>query len=400
MNMISIHLLRGERRSRGRAEHGTSLLELLIAVALFVVISGVAFTLMNQQQNSSLGLSGQVGLNMALRNTMSMLQMDLANAGSNFYQDTNIPNPPVGVTILNNVVTAGSSCYNSASSTPYGTNCFDQLNVITVDPTYPTVNATDSTGGTSETTNCSLTNSGVAYGQAGTITATGTAQTLAQTANDYTGNEQLLLVTQNGAQYTSVVLTAKPTVVGSAVKFTFAATTSTGSNTLANDPLNISACSGTTPCPPATVTTSQLTDKFCGTDYILKLSPITYQVNSTNTTNGVQNPILTRTQNGTTSTVMEQVLGFKAGGAVWHSPDPANVDITYYNYDASSYTLTPGSTGANAYNFADLTSVRVSVIGRTTPSSTNNYVYQNAFDGGRYQVQGMAMVVNPRNMNF
>jgi hypothetical protein len=188
--------------------------------------------------------------------------------------------------------------------------------------------------------------------------------------------------------------------VGSAVKFTFAATTSTGSNTLANDPLNISACSGTTPCPPATVTTSQLTDKFCGTDYILKLSPITYQVNSTNTTNGVQNPILTRTQNGTTSTVMEQVLGFKAGGAVWHSPDPANVDITYYNYDASSYTLTPGSTGANAYNFADLTSVRVSVIGRTTPSSTNNYVYQNAFDGGRYQVQGMAMVVNPRNMNF
>ena len=40
-------------------------LELMIAVALFIIISGVAFSLLSKQQNASMGLNGQVGLNLA-----------------------------------------------------------------------------------------------------------------------------------------------------------------------------------------------------------------------------------------------------------------------------------------------------------------------------------------------
>ena len=75
---------------QARDERGTTLVELMIAVALFIIISGVAFSLLSKQQNASMGLNGQVGLNLALRNSTSMLQMDLANAGYGYYQDINI----------------------------------------------------------------------------------------------------------------------------------------------------------------------------------------------------------------------------------------------------------------------------------------------------------------------
>jgi type II secretory pathway pseudopilin PulG len=422
------------RPHRGRRRQlGTTLVELIIAVALFAIISGAAFTMMNSQQNAASSLTGVVGLNMALRSTAAMLQMDLANAGSGYYQNVSVSTGPVGVTVLNHFVATGQSCYTSSTST-YGPNCFDELSVIAVDSTYPIVNATDTTGGTDPNNNCSNTDSGTAYGQLGyTINPSTGAQTalasLAATASSYKIGDQLLLVSLTGVlnqpqQYTSVVLTAVPTVnsTGKAVIFTFQPTTN-GSNTLANDPLNISACSGASPCPPATVAAagnpSQLTNSYCGNDYILKLAPITYQVcagpgspttpytcDQSSTSPDITNPKLIRYANGAGSVVMEQVIGFKVGGSVWNDPYSASIgDITNYNYDSSTYSLTYGTSGANAYDFTRLRSVRVSLIGRTTPAFTgntnvvNNYVFRNGFDHGPYQVQGTALVVNPRNMN-
>ncbi len=410
----------GERRKE-RVERGTSLIELMVAVAVFIVISTAAFLLLNQQQNASIGVNGRVGLNLALRNSVSMLQMDLANAGSYYYQIANNPSGALGVTLVNNVVTAGSGsgCYTAPTGASiigtYGASCFDTLNIIQVDSTYPVLNATDSTGGVG-TANCSQTNSGNAYGQLGALNAA----TL-----PYKIGDQLLLIQNGGQQYTSVILTAVPTVSGNAIKFTFHPTTSTtvvaggpltagtvisGVNTLQYDPLNISACSNTTPCPPTSVGTVYLTQQFCGGgsagigDFIFKLAPITYTVNSAATDYaGNQNPTLQRTQGGVTTNVMEQVIGFKVGGTVWNDPT-TSPNQTYYNYDASSYTLDPGSTGANnganAYQFTLLRSIRVSLIGRTAPVYTHNYVYRNTFDNGPYQVQGSVIVVNPRNMNF
>lgn len=101
----------------------------------------------------------------------------------------------------------------------------------------------------------------------------------------------------------------------------------------------------------------------------------------------------------TGSVVMDQIIGFKAGGTIWNSPTGAvPADITSYNYDASTYTNSIAND--TAYNFSALLAVRVSLIGRTAPATTANYVYRNSFDGGPYQVQGTAVVVNPRNMNF
>lgn len=411
-----------KERRRERVERGTSLIELMVAVAVFIVISTAAFLLLSQQQSASIGVNGRVGLNLALRNSVSMLQMDLANAASYYYQIANNPGGALGVTLVNNVVTAGSGsgCYTAPTGASvigtYGASCFDTLNIIQVDSTYPVLNATDSTGGFSASANCSNTSTGFAYGQLGTLNPA----TL-----PYKIGDQLLLIQNGGLQYTSVVLTAVPTVSGTAIKFTFHPTTSTtvaaggplagtvitGVNTLANDPLNISACSGTTPCPPTSVETVYLTQQFCpgGStatgDFILKLAPITYTVNWTATDYaGNQNPTLQRTQGGVTSNVMEQVIGFKVGGTVWQDPTAVSPDQTYYNYDASSYTLDPAyvgaNNGANAYQFTLLRAIRVSLIGRTAPVYTHNYVYRNTFDNGPYQVQGTVVVVNPRNMNF
>jgi len=376
---------------------GFSLLELLVATAMFMLIAGTAFTLFSKQELASELVQGQVGLNIALRNAATQLQIDLANAGSGYFQGLNVPSWPVGVTIVNNVVTAGTSCYNSGSST-YGASCFDQVNIIAAanPATYPPVNATDSTGAAG-VGNCSNTNTGIAYGQAAS------GLTLAQTAAKFSSGDQLLFLTSTGNYITSVVLTAAPTVVGSAVKFTFNATLDQtvssinykGYNTLAHDPLDITACDGLSTCSTAAQGQpgSKLGEQFCGTDWILKLAPITYQVDLTTPSN----PKLTRTVgSGTPVTVMEQVVGFKVGAAIWNAT--AGTDATSYNYAASTYTN--NTANDMAYNFTLVRSVRVSLIGRTTPSTDPNYKFRNAFDNGAYQVQGTAVVVNPRDMSM
>jgi prepilin-type N-terminal cleavage/methylation domain-containing protein len=445
------------RKRIARAQHGTTLLELMIAVALFTIISGVAFTLLNQQQNAASGLNGQMALSLGLRNASSMLQMDLANAGSNFFQAQNVSTGALGVTILNNVVSvpvSGNGCNTATTNPPtYGPSCFDQLTILTVDPNYPVMNATDNTGGTSETANCSHTYA-TGGGTGSTINVYGRAATLLpNTPNNTTaspvsltpssvisGNyfkvgDQLLFVNYTSGTYTSAILTAVPTAYGTGstatVQFTINQTTSTGSNTWQYDPLNISSCSGNASCPtlsgqgaPA-VASPPLATSFCGADWILKLAPVTYLVcagpgsptypwscNQSANSPDIADPKLMRVVGSvpslaTATVVMEQVIGFKAGGAVFNLPDQAtspSSDQTYYNYNSATYQnpgvqYPAGTLATYAYDFTLLHSVRVSLIGRTTPAPTNNYNYQNSFDNGRYQVLGTALIVNPRNMN-
>lgn len=413
-----------ERIARG--ERGFSLLELTIAMAIFLIISGVAFTLFNQQQTSTKRLQGQTGLNIALRNAVAELQMDLAGAGSGYFQGVNMPSWPIAVTIVNNMNTSGASCYNSSSKT-YGIACFDQLNIIaapTVNSTctpgscYPPINATDSTGG-SGTGNCSNTynSSGTAnaYGRAAVVN--GTTWTLANTAAEFKSGDQLLFMNNAGTLVTSVVLTANAAVSGSAVKFTFKSTNTDGSNILANDPLDITACDGTYGTNLGCASHNTIIGnppQFCGSDYILKLAPVQYLVcsgpgsNSTwcdqsSTSPDIQNPKLVRIQNATKSVVMEQVIGFRAGAALWNgASETADNDTvtTSYNYLASTYQYGNGTSSvASPWNFSLIRSVRVSLIGRTAPSNTD-IEFKNAFDQGPYQVQGIAVVVNPRNASM
>jgi hypothetical protein len=405
-------------------------------MAVFLLISGMSFSLFNQQQRSSTLLQGLTALNVALRNSVAGLQMDVVGGGSGYFQNVNMPSWPVAVTIVNNMNPNGTSCYNSTTQT-YSWTCFDQLTIIAAAPqtTYPAIQATDTTGGNSGTLNCSSTNPGTtAYGQAAVVTVNGvqTTWTLANTAAEFKQGDQLLFVKTGGStnKITTVVLTANAAVnsTNTAVKFTFNATNADGTNSLANDPLDITACDGNT---ATCATSNQLTSQnFCGTSWIIKLWPITYLVcagpGSTNPMNtqwcdqsstspDIQDPKLVRiAMNPTTGTVtknvvMEQVIGFRVGATLWNGGSTAEVQAgdsvtTAYNYLASTYCI--GGTGATCtggtqlpYNFSLVRSVRVSLIGRTAPSITDTG-FENAFDSGHYQVQGVAVVVNPRNMSM
>jgi type II secretory pathway pseudopilin PulG len=390
------------RDSSGPRRNGFSLLELIVAMGVFMLISGVAVTLFRDQQIASQNLAGQVGLNLSLRNAVAQIQMDLANAGSGYFPGLNMPSWPVGVTLKNNVVANGQSCYTAGTFT-YGPTCFDQINIITA-AASPITQPTDSRGltGLGHCSDTSTANS--TYGQAAA------GKTLAQTADLYAAGDQLLFLNAGGTQITTVVLTRDPVVSGNAVKFTFNLTDQNGLNTAGSDPLNITNCDGNRPCSlcfnagdancsniPGT--SSRTTKQFCSSDWILKLAPIIYKVNSADPAN----PVLTRQVglNGNPETVMEQVIGLKAGASIWNGANTF-ADQGQYVYDASTYTNDPNNLGNNnmAYNFSLVRSLRISVIGRTVPDRRGTFLYRNGFDNGPYVVQGIAVVVNPRNMSM
>jgi prepilin-type N-terminal cleavage/methylation domain-containing protein len=396
-----------------RSLQGFTLLELAVSMAVFLIISSVAFLLFYQQQASSQVIQGQVGLNLALRNAASQLEMDLANAGSNFFPTTpNTPNgQPAGITIVNNIATSTSPCDNPASLA-YGANCFDSLNIImAADPNaYPPVHVTGVGAGA-----CSDTSdpSGTAYSSAATG-LDGTLWTLAATAAEFQAGDQILFLNSSNTQMTSVVLTQNAQVSGGAVQFRFMPTNPDGSNSRAYDPLDITTCLGnssyaqTTACTPGFIPTdlhplSTLTSQFCPTDWIVKLASVRYSVDSSN----ANDPVLVRQQSGyPTSVVMEQIIGFKVGAAIWNTG--ISSDNSSYCYSAASYALLANSNCDNsgetaqdeAYNYRMIRSVRVSVIGRTAPNWNPNYTYRNSLDQGPYQVQGVSVVVNPRNLSM
>ena len=180
------------------------------------------------------------------------------------------------------------------------------------------------------------------------------------------------------------------------MKLAYDVTNSDGTNTTAHDPLSISTCLvTTTPCPTADLN-PKLNTSFCSSDWILRLQPITYEVNSSN----AADPQLIRVQNGTTTVLADQVIGFKVGAAAWSvnddvggsSPPPP------YSYFASN---APSATNVGYSNeWWLIRSLQVSLIGRTTPVSDPTYVYRNGFDGGPYQIESAMVVINPRNMSM
>ena len=85
-----------------------------------------------------------------------------------------------------------------------------------------------------------------------------------------------------------------------------------------------------------------------------------------------------------------QIIGFKVGATLTSGA----TDTSTYNFDSSTF----GS--GSGYDFTQVHSVMVSMIGRTTPNPDPTFVFRNSFDGGPYQIQGVSVVVNPRNMNF
>jgi hypothetical protein len=203
-----------------------------------------------------------------------------------------------------------------------------------------------------------------------TPVAPATAASLA--ASFHTG-DQVLIVKSDGSQMTTTILSKDGSVSGGKVQLQHNPTATDGSNTSSGDPLGIT-----------TNANNKLGTSFCSTDWILKMSPITYSVDATDPTD----PKLTRRQSGTTDVIAEQVIGFKVGATIWNSATYATTD--FYGFDNTAY----GS------NYSLIRSVQLSLIGRTASSQAGPSKFTNNFDQGTYQIQSISLAVNPRNLSM
>jgi len=379
-----------------RRSAGFTIIELMIAVTVFLIIGGAAMSLFKQHASLFNDQQYQIGLNVSLRNALSQIESDVVNAGTGWYNSADISSWPIGVTIINNIA-GGAACHPAGSST-YNASCFDTLNVVVPDPTTPPgrVYVTPGTD-----TSCST----PVFSSSGLMTVVPTGATTATTlASGFTANSQVVFihVTTSYTQMTTAILSANATVAGTTVNLTYGATNGVGSasgpgsNSAApvNDRLNL------TTNPDLTINPSPLTSTFCnGTDWVVKLAPISYSVD---TITDPTNPTLVRSENGQNSPVASQVIGFKVGAAtVTLNGNAAVGSSAQYCYNDASNVL---PCYANKYD--EIRSVRVSVIGRTPPklySNSNVYsntLFTNSFDGQPYKIQSLSVIVNPRNLSM
>jgi prepilin-type N-terminal cleavage/methylation domain-containing protein len=375
--------LHSTQELRVTREAGFTLVELLIALLVFGTISAAAFSLVAQNAPIFTQQQNQAGLNIAMRNAVAQIQADMVNGGAGYYNGLNVPNWPVSVVINNNVVAPTGNC---ATGTTYGTNCFDSFTVIASDPNTTAVNPLADVSGSLPVT-------------PGSCTLPATASTNTSTDHDiyvlppssggFQLYDQIMLVKSDGSAYTTVRLTAvtNVTVGGTAyVKLSHSSlTNANGTNVSADDPTNMSVNSP-----------DQTTSQFCASDYIVRLIPIQYCVD---TATDPTNPTLRRIQlvgDATTPAcstgvgLANQIIGFKVGATLTLGA----TDTSTYDFNAQTF-----GTGSG-YDYTQIHSVMVSMIGRTTPNPDPSYTFQNSFDGGPYQIQGVSVVINPRNMNF
>jgi len=357
-----------QNRTRStRRNAGFSLLELMLAIALFLVVGGAVLLLFVQAMPTYNSQQNLAGLSISLQNAVSQLQQDVVNAGTGYYSGSNIPSWPVGVAIINQSDTTACA---SGSNYSYTAGCYDTLNIIMPDPNTPAEHLGTSGG----TINTNTSSSFVLY------TPGFTAAQLTALAADYKSGDELLLVSSSGLLMTTITLTSAGSVSGGAVTLNYNETSSTGTNTTTTDPLGITTHSTTVDNGSAVFGVT-----YGNSDWIFRLQPITYSVSLTT----ASNPTLQRTQSGTANNIAQEIIGFRIGAALWN--DAHNTDTQTYNYQASSY--------GTGYDFTIVRSLRVSIIGRTTPGSYGVYS-PNSFDGGPYQVLGAAVVINPRNLSM
>jgi prepilin-type N-terminal cleavage/methylation domain-containing protein len=381
-------------RRRAASEAGFSLIELMVAAVIFTIITGAAFSLFAQHQPIFKQQQNQAALNIAMRNAIAQIQEDVVNGGSGYYTGVNVYNWPVGVVISNHVVDSSSDCH---TGTTYTSTCFDAFTVITVDPaTTPVTLSADGTNiscFTSGTCGGSISCTGAKACTGNTVDTTGTqiyvepptGVTAATYKSNFHNGDHLLLMTNLATNYTEVTLSADATTqtVGGTtyVLLTHYATNSNGTNSAANDPTDMSVNASTL-----------VTNQFSSTGWLARLTPVKYDVDTTTDTT---NPTLRRTLlTGTTTTangvpLVNQVIGFKVGAGL------VGGQTGVYDFDSSTF-------GAG-YDYTAIRSVMVSLIGRTAPNSPDldpTFKFQNSFDGGHYQIQGVSVVVNPRNMSM
>jgi prepilin-type N-terminal cleavage/methylation domain-containing protein len=324
---------------------GFTLIELMIAMTIFLIVGGTALSLFRSHTRLFAVQQNQAAINIGMRNGLSQMEMDIVNAGTGFYTAAPISSFPVGITVQNS---AGA---------------FDTLNVVAPDTTVPPAHPAGNAAGTS----CANTTSG------NIVLVPGAS---ALVASQYAGAELLLMsggtTTSGRNQMTTVVVLTSVTGPGANITLTTTTTNADGSNNPANVPNP----------DPAGLTTNDNTGigelgvNFCpATDWVVKLGqPVKYTVNATNQ--------LTRSQGGNTDLIADSIIGFKVGAATFNAAG-ASAGYSYANA---------------TYKADEIRSLRVSLIGRTAPNTDDPY--RNTFDGGAYKIEALSTIINPRNLSM
>jgi prepilin-type N-terminal cleavage/methylation domain-containing protein len=381
--------------SRGRNTSGFTLIELMIAITVFLVIGAAAMSLFKMHASLFSDQQYQIGLNVSLRNALAQMENDVVNAGTGWYNAANsVASWPIGIKIVNNV--AGGATCHPANSATYNASCFDILSLIVPDPTTPPgeVYVAPGTPGCATPATTGTTGTGTS-----TMLITPIApSTQAQLVAGFIANSQVIFihVGTSGTLMTTAVLTIPASASGANVLLTFGSTKNDGTNpTATNDPLNLTT---TANVDPALVPTT-LTNSFCsGTDWVVKIAPVKYWVDTSTATN----PTLTRTENGIDNPIASQIIGFKLGAST------VTLNGTNVTGSSGSYCYNAASTTSPCYDnqFDQIRSIRISLIGRTPPNIyTNSNVnsttmFTNSFDGQSYKIQSLSIIVNPRNLSM
>lgn len=432
----------GRDRLQSRKNTGFTLVELMVTMAIFTIVAGIAFSLFGQNVAVATRQQNLSGVNIGMRNAMAQLEVDLAGAGPNVLS-TVAQNFSLGVVIQNNVPGAAgiTACAvnNVTWSYPVPSACFDSLAILSPKPCggagcpstgyVPVLQINDLTDDLSATATINAGDPNI-------------NDSLATDATFFTkGDEILVLLPTNTASkqncpqnssatsqspycMTVVTLTSNASVAGGNIVLKH---TLTGTNGLpvscpgasCTDPLGLiySSAHGSNYAPA-------LMPAFSQGAFIINLgtgaNDIWYSV-QTNPANA-SDPQLMRCLGGpctsaTGQPLTDQVIGFKAGATLWGNNPTNQADLGSYFYNAANYCdgaieLTFGlpPTYANCttqpppnndpYDYTLVRSVRISMVARTTPGTDPAAAkMSNGFDGGHYLIQQASIVVDLRGMS-
>lgn len=404
-------------------ERGFTIVELLIAMTIFMVVAGSAFSVFGQHAQVVAEQQNLSGVNIGLRGAMTQIQMDMSGAGGNLL--AGVPNAPpfyFSVIINNNIPGTATACAPNTTnwSYPVASACFDSITILS--PNNSLVKPCTTAGGTQAPVLViadpgngqeSLSTSSIMWGDDPTNSANDT--------NDATcfktGDEVLVIKVPsvncdvNNTQFyfcmNVVTLTKDAKMSGGKIQLQH---NPTGAS---NDPLGImNNAAGQTNF------TNALGNGFSNGDYIVDLgtgsNAMTYAVLA-NPANA-NDPQLVRCP-GTSCTaanaqvVTDQVISFKVGADLWNNKQTNATDLANYIYNAAHYcsdaitgvdcTATPPSQ-YDPNDFTLVRAVRASLIGRTPPRSDPTIqggLFQNGFDNGPYLVQQASVVVDLRNLS-
>lgn len=387
--------------SRRKRQFGFSLVELLVTLAVFLVISGAAFSLVRKHMPMFVTQQNQAALNFGLRNAAALLQIDAANGGSGFYQNADVTSWPISITIV-----PGSAddvnCHNTTTNT-YGPQCFDEIDIIKADPKTPPAQIADIGNTQSVANDASLWVVPVA------------PTTLEQLAASYKAGDQILIISaqpgETNGNVATVTLDQAGAVDGAKVKLHHNKTAVDGTNstsaTLSNDKYHISSYL------PDDSTTDKVDNKigpgFEAGDWVVRLAPSVFKVDASDPTNPKLAKLSPNDPNCLPDAatpfkpqciIAEQIIGFKVGAQLYDSEHFKSITTTT---DCNPYCYNPAT---YKHLWSQIRGVRITLIGRTAPSNVPTYgppgnsVKKNSFDHGPYDIDAISVVVSPRSVSM